>query len=158
MSDFQGIANRWQQSVPAGMVVMLALWVTFVSFDVKDPQPYLFPRLISVAMLGLSLMAFARALGGRNRTGRGLHSRTLRNIWPGLAVMAVYVFLAAEWLGFYTAGAAAFMAIYTLYDPNPHNTPGIWIKRLLITIGFMSVMYCIFALILRVQTPRGLLV
>ena len=158
MSGLQDIANRWQQALPAGAVVLLALWVTFVSFDVNDPQPYLFPRLIALAMLGLSLMALGRALSGRNRTGRGLRSRTLRNIWPGLAVMAVYVFQAAEWLGFYTAGAAAFMAIYTLYDPKPHNTPGIWIKRLLITIGFMSVMYCIFALVLRVQTPRGLLV
>ncbi len=72
--------------------------------------------------------------------------------------MAVYLFLAAEWLGFYTARAAAFLTIYGLYDSNPHNTPSIWIKRLLITIGFMSVMYCIFALVLRVQTPRGLLV
>jgi hypothetical protein len=82
MSGRQDIANGWQQVLPAGAVVVLALRITFVSFNAKDPQPYLFPRLIAVAMLGLSLMAFGRAVGGRNRTGRGLHSRTLRNIWP----------------------------------------------------------------------------
>lgn len=158
MSGPATFADRWQQALPTAAVVVLAIWVTFVSFNVKDPEPYLFPRLIAVAMLALSAIALLRALSGRGRIEKRLYSRTLRNIWPGLAIMLVYVFLAAEWLGFYAAGAAAFLAIYSLYDPAPHSAPRVWMRRLLITIGFMSVLYCIFALILRVQTPRGLLV
>jgi hypothetical protein len=158
MNGPDSFSERWQQALPTAGVVALAIWVTYVSFNVDDPEPYLFPRLIAVAMLGLSTFALLRALSGRGHIGKGLYSHTMRNIWPGLVVMVVYVALAAEWLGFYTAGAAAFLAIYSLYDPAPHSDPRVWVRRLLITIGFMSVLYCIFALILRVQTPRGLLV
>ena len=157
MSGGGQTAGRRQQVVPAGIVLLLALWVTYVSFDVSDPEPYLFPRLIALAMLGLAAAAFLRALRGRNRTGSGLDGNLLREITPGLALMAFYVFLVAEWLGFYAASALAFLALYALYDPASHAAPRVWARRLAVTAGFMLVLYGVFALLLRVQTPRGLL-
>ena len=157
MSAESRTAGRLQQAIPAGIVLLLALWVTYVSFDVKDPEPYLFPRLITIAMLGLAALAFLRALRGRNRTGGGLDRETLTGIAPGLAVMLLYVFLLAEWLGFYAASSLAFLAIFSLYDPASHAAPRVWAKRLVITAGCMILLYCVFALLLRVQTPRGLL-
>ena len=156
MSDGAQSAGRRQQVVPAG-ILLLALWVTYVSFDVSDPQPYLFPRLIALAMLGLAALAFLRALRGRDRTSSGLDPKLLREIAPGLALMALYIFLAAEWLGFYAASTLAFLALYSLYDPASHAAPRVWARRLAVTAGFMLVLYGVFALLLRVQTPRGLL-
>jgi len=150
------VANRWQQSVPAALVLALADWVTYVSFNVEDPEPYLFPRLVAVLLLGLSAFAFIRAVTGGSQTGSGIDGRTLMNVLPGIALMFVLVFWLADWLGFYVASAAAFLALYTLYDPAPHSDPRIWGKRIVITLGFMAVMYGLFALVLKVQTPRGI--
>ena len=151
------VAERWQQALSAGLLVLLALWVAYVSFDVRDPEPYLFPRLISVALLCLASLAFLRALQGRNRTGAGIGRDAAIGIAPGLAVMAVYVFLAAEALGFYLASALAFLAVYALYDPGSHRAPQVWARRLTVTLGFTALLYAVFALLLQVQTPRGLL-
>lgn len=150
-------AGRWQQALSAGLLVLLALWVAYVSFDVRDPEPYLFPRLIAIALLGLASLAFLRALQGRNRTGKGIERSTVIAIAPGLVVMAVYVFLAAEWLGFYLASALAFLAVYSLYDPGSRLAPRVWAGRLTVTLGFIALLYAVFALLLQVQTPRGLL-
>ena len=151
------VAERWQQALSAGLLVLLALWVAYVSFDVRDPEPYLFPRLIAVALLCLASLAFLRALQGRNRTGAGIARDAAIRIAPGLAVMAAYVFLAAEGLGFYLASALAFLAVYALYDPGSHRAPRVWARRLTVTLGFTALLYAVFALLLQVQTPRGLL-
>ena len=149
-------ASRWQQVIPAAMVVALAGWVSYVSFAVEDPEPYLFPRLVAVALLLLSLLAFARAMAGRNRTGGGLRAGIVKNVAPGIAVMCVFVFFAAEFLGFYAASALTFFAIVTLYDPSSHRHPRTWAMRFVVMLGFMAVMYGLFSLLLKVQTPRGL--
>jgi len=41
-------------------------------------------------------------------------------------------------------------------DPASHTDIKSWIKRLLVTSGFMAVIYALFTLLLKVQTPRGL--
>jgi len=71
-------------------------------------------------------------------------------------LMILYAFGVAEWLGFYAASGLVFFALYALYDPRSHSLRA-WAGRLSITVGFMVVLYCVFALGLRVQTPRGLL-
>ncbi len=157
MSASSNVAGRWQQVIPAGIVLALAVWISFVSFNVKDPEPYLFPRLIALAMLGLAAVAFRRALRGGNRTGSGFDARTMLNIAPGVVLMILYVFVIAERLGFYASSFFVFLTLFSLYDPAPH-TPRIWAKRLIITAGFMVVLYLIFALVLRVQTPRGIFI
>lgn len=157
MSAMSKVAGRWQQAIPASVVLALAVWVSFVSFNVRDPEPYLFPRLISLAMLGLSGVAFWRALRGGNRTGAGIDGRTMLNITPGVVLMIIYVFVLAERLGFYASSCVVFLSLYALYDPNPHSVR-VWGRRLVITAGFMVVLYLIFALVLRVQTPRGILI
>jgi hypothetical protein len=49
-----------------------------------------------------------------------------------------------------------FLLLYTLYDPvSPVNVQG-WVKRIIVTTCFMVVMYGLFALLLKVQTPRGI--
>ena len=147
-----------QQIIPAAFVFCLSAYVAWASFSVGDPEPYLFPRLIALGMTALSAIALVRAFFGQDVTGSGLRLEQVINILPGIGIMLVYVFVLAEWLGFYTASTLAFLAIFTIYDPAPHGEPRSWIMRFVVTAGFMAVMYCVFALALKVQTPTGLVV
>ena len=157
MSDQTHVAGRLQQTVPSGLVLLLAIWITVASFNVDDPGPYLFPRIIAVAMLVLALISFQRAFRGKSRTGVGLDLEVLRNLAPGVAIMLVYVVFAAEFLGFYLGSFVAFLMLYALYDPQGHGEAQSWVRRVIISAGFIPVMYLLFALVLKVQTPRGIL-
>ena len=150
-------AGRLQQAVAAAIVLVAACWIAFVSFDVEDPQPYLFPQLFSGVMVVLALIVVVRALRGVDRTAAGIGGRTFRNIAPGLAVMLFYVFGLAEWLGFYSAAFLAMLVLYSLYDPSPHRSMRSWAVRLAVTAGFVAVIYAVFAQGLKVHTPDGAL-
>ena len=150
-------AGRLQQTVAAAIILAVACWIAFVSFHVEDPQPYLFPQLFSAFMAVLALIVVFRAARGLDRTAAGIAGRTFRNIAPGLAVMLVYVFLLAEWLGFYVAAFLAMFVLYSLYDPSPHRSVRSWAVRLAVTAGFVAVIYAVFAQGLKVHTPEGAL-
>ncbi|KUO60743.1 MAG: hypothetical protein APF80_11645 [Alphaproteobacteria bacterium BRH_c36] len=154
----ENVAGRLQQTIAAAIILALGLWVAFVSFSVSDPQPYLFPQLISVAMVGLAALALVRAARGANRTGAGMSLHQLRMIAPAIALMLAYVLIAIPTLGFYTAATLAFFTLYTLFDPSSHQKPSTWLVRIAVTVGFMALIYVVFAMGLRVQTPRGLFI
>lgn len=150
--------HRLQQTLPAALILGLACWVAYVSFNVEDPEPYLFPRLVSLVLVLLALVALVQAASGRAVTGRGLTLDIVKAIVPALVVMGGLVFWAVESLGMYAASTAAFFLIVVLYDPSPHTEIRSWLKRIAVTAGFMAVMYALFAMLLKVQTPRGLLI
>ena len=150
--------SRVQQTLPAALILGLACWVAYVSFNVDDPQPYLFPRLVSLGLVLLALVALVQAVSGRAVTGHGLSLDIVKAIVPALVVMGGLVFWAVEALGMYAASTAAFFLIVVLYDPSPHTEIRSWLKRIAVTAGFMAVMYGLFAMLLKVQTPRGLLI
>ena len=80
-------------------------------------------------------------------------------VWPGsfilgLIIALIYIFWAAKGLGFYTATSIAFFILLSLYDPAPHGVLKSWVKRIITTACFMAVMYGLFALLLKVYTPR----
>ncbi len=147
---------RIQHLVPATIILVLGIWVAWISFTQEPSSAFLFPRLISVIMVLLAVWNFARAALGFARAGVGFYAYELRNILPGLAVAGIYVFFAAKMLGFYVASIATFLIIYSLYDPVPLSSARSWIRRGFVTISFIAVIYILFALVLQVQTPRGL--
>jgi hypothetical protein len=156
MSEPKDKANRLQQSLPAALIVGLAVWVAYVSFNVDDPEPYLFPRLVSVGLVFLSGLALFQAITGKGQPTEGLNTEIAVNIAPALVVMAGFVFYAVEFLGMFTASTLAFLLVQILYDPSPHTEAKTWVRRIIVTAGFMAVMYGLFSLLLKVQTPRGL--
>lgn len=156
MSDSRAAGKKFQESLPAAIIVGLAVWVAYVSFNVDDPEPYLFPRLVSIGLVILAALALFQSITGKGQPTDGLNIETVKNIAPALAVMALFVFYAVEFLGMYAASTVAFLLILILYDPSPHSEAKSWVKRLIVTVGFMAVMYGLFALLLKVQTPRGL--
>ena len=149
--------SRWQHIIPSGLVALVGIWICWVSFTQQPAQAFLFPRLISTVFVALALWTFAKALLGWSRAGDGISRRIFINILPGLVVLLIYVFWAAKALGFYTASAIAFFILLSIYDPAPHSKAKSWIKRAAITLGFLVVMYGLFAGVLNVFTPREVL-
>ena len=145
---------RNQHIVASGLVAAVGLWVAYVSYTAEPAAAFLFPRIISSVFVVLALWTFAKALLGRTKVGNGLSAEALRNIMPGLVVALIFVFWAAETLGFYTASTITFFILVSIYDPAPHGEIRTWIKRTIITAGFLAIMYALFAMLLNVFTPR----
>jgi len=146
-----------QHMVASGVIAAVGVTVAYISYTQEPAQAFVFPRLISTVFAVLAIWTFLKAVLGNTKVGKGLTVREMRNLLPGLLVMLVYAFWAAEALGFYTATALAAFALISLYDPAPHGAVQTWIKRALITAAFIAVMYGLFALVLNVFTPREIL-
>ncbi len=145
---------RNQHIAASGLIAAIGLSVAYISFTQEPADAFIFPRLIASVFAVLSIWTFIKALLGRTKVGNGISGRAMRNMLPGLVVAVIYVFWAARALGFYTATAAAFFILLSLYDPAPHGQVRSWVKRIVITAGFVAVMYGLFALVLNVFTPR----
>lgn len=145
---------RTQHIIASGIIAIVGVSVAYISFTQEPADAFIFPRLISSVFAVLSIWTFGKALMGRTKVGNGLSAEAMKNMLPGLVVMIIYVFWAAKGLGFYTATTVTTFILISLYDPAPHNEVKSWIKRALITAGFMAVMYGLFAMLLSVFTPR----
>ncbi len=146
--------QRLQTILPAAIILVLGIWVAFISFTQEPAAAYIFPRLFSAAFVGLACIGAITALLGKSSSEQGISLIDLRNMLPGVIVACIYVFWGAKFFGFYTGTTLAVFAMLTLYDPAPHTSAMTWIKRIVITACFMAVMYGLFALILNVYTPR----
>lgn len=149
-------ASVAEHRVASGAILAVALWVTYVSFTGEPSSAFLFPRIIATVMLVLSSWNFFRAITGVSKVGEGLSLAVAKTISPGSIVVLVHIFFMAKFLGFYVSSFIAFVAIYSLYDPAPHNVLKSWAKRALVALIFMVMMYGLFNLLLKVQTPRGI--
>ena len=148
--------QRAQHLFPALCVLLLAGTVAFLSFTREPAAAFLFPRMVSVVMLCLALWNFYRAATGLSKVGAGISLELIKVILPGLIVLIVYVFFAAKYLGFYLSSLITFFVLFSLYDPASHKEPRVWVKRIAISVLFMLVIYALFTLLLKVQTPRGI--
>ncbi len=150
--------NYLQHRISSGIISVVAIWVCWISFTQRPAEAFLFPRVIAVFFLLLSLWTFAKAMLGRSKVGNGLSMDAAKNMAPGVAVAAFYIFWAAKALGFYTSSIFAFFILLSLYDPSPNTEIKTWVKRGLITVGFITIMYALFAVVLKVYTPRGMFI
>lgn len=150
--------NIFQHKISSGLVALVAVTVCYVSFTRQPADAYLFPRVVSIFFLVLALWTFVKALMGRSKAGNGLSINMFKNMAPGVLISAIYIFWAAKSLGFYTATSVAFFLLLTSYDPASHSEYKSWFKRIIITAGFVAIMYALFAKILVVYTPRGMFI
>jgi len=145
---------RNQHIVASGVIAAVGVSIAYISFTQEPADAFIFPRLISSVFAVLAIWTFVKAILGRTKVGNGISGVAMRNMLPGLIVALIYVYWAAKALGFYTATAIAFFILLSLYDPAPHSEMKSWGKRILITVGFMAVVYGLFAQLLNVFTPR----
>ncbi|MFK7902740.1 MAG: tripartite tricarboxylate transporter TctB family protein [Nitratireductor sp.] len=148
--------QRLQHIIPGGLILALALLVAWLSFTQEPADSFLFPRIISIVFVFLAIWNFLRAVLGYAKVGRGISLETAKNVLPGVVLILIYTFWAAKGLGFYTASTLAFFVLYTLYDSAPLSSLKDWVKRAIVTVSFMLVMYGLFFMLLQVQTPRGI--
>ncbi len=146
-----------QHVIPSGIIFAVGCWIAWISYTQQPAEAFLFPRLISTVFVVLAGWTFVKALLGWSKIGRGITRRMMTNLLPGLAVSLIYIFWAAKTFGFYTATTVAFFVLLSLYDPAPHSEAKTWVKRVIITTCFITVMYGVFALLLKVYTPREIL-
>lgn len=152
MSDIT--TPRLQHIIASGGVAAVGIYVTYISYTQQPSEAFLFPRLIASVFVVLAVWTFIKACLGWTKIGNGISARQFTNLAPGLIVALVYIFWAARGLGFYTATTIAFFILLTLYDPASHRATRSWVKRIIITVCFTAVMYGLFALLLKVYTPR----
>jgi len=145
---------RLQHIIASGIVAAVGGYVTYISYTQQPSEAFLFPRLIATVFVVLAVWTFVKACLGWTKVGAGITAQQFKNLLPGLVIALIYIFWAAKALGFYTAGAAAFFILLTLYDPASHRAVTSWVKRVIITACFTAVMYGLFALLLKVYTPR----
>ncbi len=145
---------RLQHIIGSGIVAAVGVSVCYVSYTQQPSEAFLFPRLIASVFVVLALWTFIKACLGWTKVGNGISATQFKNLAPGLAVTLIYIFWAATGLGFYTATTITFFILLTLYDPAPHTVFKSWVKRIITTACFMTVMYVLFALLLKVYTPR----
>ncbi|NOC46028.1 MULTISPECIES: tripartite tricarboxylate transporter TctB family protein [unclassified Ruegeria] len=145
---------RAQHIVASGVIAAVGIWVAWVSYTQQPAEAFLFPRLISTVFVVLALWTFAKALLGWTKVGNGVSRKDFIWLLPGLIIALIYIFWAAKALGFYTAGTITFFLLLSFYDPAPHGEIKTWTRRVIITIGYLAVMYGLFAMLLKVYTPR----
>lgn len=145
---------RVQHIVASGFIAAVGMWVAWISYTQQPSEAFLFPRLISTVFVVLALWTFVKAILGWTKVGNGVSRRDFVWLLPGLIIALIYIFWGAKALGFYTAGTIAFFILLSFYDPSPHGEAKTWIKRVIITAGFLAVMYGLFAMLLKVYTPR----
>lgn len=149
-------ASIAEHRLASGAILIVAAWVAYISFTGEPAEAFLFPRIISVVMLALSIWNFMRAITGVSKVGEGVSLALAKTIAPGMAIMLIYIFFMAKFLGFYVASICTFIAIYAVYDPASHLDVRSWVKRCAVAFIFVAIMYVLFAIILKVQTPRGM--
>ncbi len=148
--------SRMQHIIPSGIIALVGIWIAYVSFTQQPAEAFLFPRLISVVFVALSLWTFGKALMGWSRVGQGVSLELAKTVAPGMIVAFAYIFWGAKTLGFYAAASIAVFVLISWYDGKPMMAISSWIRRVLITVLIIAVLYGLFAQLLSVYTPRGM--
>lgn len=143
--------ERWVSL--SGIALAVALYALAVYPE--NQEAYLFPQLVTVVMcvIGVCLLV----TGWRKRAQQPESGPTVewRKLTPILIVLLLFI-LGAEAVGFYASSFLMFAAIGVLYSPK--TTSIVAAKRCLpVSVGFIAVLYAVFAILLRVQMPAGVL-
>ena len=134
--------------------LLTALGVYTLSVLPESSEAYLFPRLISVgmALLAVAMLIESFSAAGAENTSQRVPWLTIA---PGLAIFVLYLH-AIEEVGFYVSAFIAFFLLVTIYVPERRSMRG-WLNRSSVTVLFIGAVYAVFGLLLKVQTPGGLI-
>lgn len=118
-----------------------------------EHQAYAFPNLFVAAMIAFALLWLASSVTG-SAAVKSESSRLPEVAW-GLIAIAVYLF-AAEWLGFLLSSIIVFFVMGVGYDPDGPTVKGALLTGVYALL-FLAVIYGLFNILLKVQTPEGFL-
>ena len=135
----------------------LAVGLYALGHFVDSPEAYLFPRLIAIAMglFGLALLVTTWSASASLEKD-AIGTVPWATLLPALVLFVLFL-LVAEELGFYVSAFVAFLALVSYYAPDRVTLRG-WVNRIAVSLLFTGAIYSLFGLLLKVQTPRGILI
>ncbi len=141
--------------VTAAVAIGVGVGIYLLAVAGGDSEAYLFPKLTGLAMVAFAAMLLIEQIY-RPDTQEETANIPWRTIIPALVIFAAYVYVAED-LGFYVSSFIVFFLITSIYAPELRSLAG-WIKRLAVSLAFIGAIYAIFGLLLKVQTPKGILI
>ncbi len=136
------------------LVAMVAGLIFRVSYFQENSEAYLFPAIIAVAMLALSLISLARETF--DLCVDDFQAFAFGRQLPAIVMMIAAVAL-VEILGMYVCAFLVLTMVSLWYSPEEDNKRRL-IRSLAFSAGFTAFMYVLFSLLLNVQLPRGILI
>lgn len=143
--------------ITALVALAAAIGLYWLAASAASPEAYFFPRIIAGGMGVLAIAMLLTTFGRRAASAAPIRvAIPWRSTIPALAIFIGYRW-ALEALGFYSATFAAFFLIVSVFAPDRGSLRAI-LKRVAVAAAFTGVLYALFAIVLRVQTPSGLLI
>lgn len=134
------------------VIFLITLVVTLASFLSDDPEAFFFPRLLAVSLVALCALRLG-LMFRPSPPAAPTPAGELRLAAPALALIAVYL-LAADVAGFYGSSGLIFFLLSGAYAQNRWR--GI-LKRAVLSLIVVAALYVVFAKVMGVQTPEGIL-
>lgn len=136
------------------LVALTAGLIFQVSYFQDNSEVYLFPSIVSLVMLALSLVSLVRE--AFDLCVDDFQPFPFVRQTPAMIMMAGGVAL-VEILGMYTSAFLVLLLVSFWYSPQEKGTRRL-LQSLLFAAGFVVFMYLLFSVMLNVQVPRGLLI
>ncbi len=131
---------------------LIALFLSYLSFDSGKSAAYLLPRTYSVILVGIVATLIILHVRKKNEFYKELN---LKKIFPTIIFIVLFILFGEE-LGFYFSTTLIFFFITTFYSPGEKNIKSL-IKAGIICSLFMCFIYVLFSLMLKVQVPEFIL-
>ena len=114
---------RNQHIVASGLVAVVGIWVTYISYTAEPAEAFLFPAcIIATDLCRAGALDLRQGDAGEIQAwATAFRATQSRTSCPGFSSQLIYAFWAAETLGFYTASTLAFFILLSLYDPAAHG-------------------------------------
>lgn len=135
-------------------VAMIAAVIFRASYFQENSEAYLFPSIIAVVMLALSLLSLARE--AFDLCVDDFQAFPFVRQLPVILMMAAAVSL-VEVLGMYSSAFIVLAVVTYWYSPQEDGRRRL-VSSLGFAAGFAAFMYVLFTLMLNVQVPRGILI
>ena len=130
------------------LVLILSILLAYASFSGGTSEAYIFPKLLSTVMIILSFLSLVLYFYNKNEKITEVDIKKLSIYLGSLLLFLVF----GELLGFYFLAVLIFFIICYVYSEKKNKKSIFY--NFLITLCFMIFIYFLFAILLKVQTPR----
>ncbi|MCB1754226.1 MAG: tripartite tricarboxylate transporter TctB family protein [Gammaproteobacteria bacterium] len=137
----------------AALVMLVALGLFQISHFHDNKEAYLFPGIVTLAVVLFSLVSLVRETFGLCIDD--FKSFPFIRLVPALVCIVTAVFT-IEVLGMYVTSGLTMFLLSVWYSPQEPVSKRI-LNSLIVTVCFMACIYLLFSVMLGVQVPRGLL-
>jgi len=136
------------------LVASIAGLIFRASYFQESSEAYLFPSIVSIAMLGLALLSLFRE--AVDLCVDDFQAFPFVRQVPAILIMAGGVAL-VEVLGMYVTSFLVLSLVSYWYSPQEDGRRRL-MQSLAFAAGFSAFMYVLFSVMLNVQLPRGLFI